>query len=238
MRQIIFKIVNAFLFLSVSAFGQTTDFSVTDLDDAYMNEIKFENTELSNRIKSFPLAVQNKNKEAGQAIRDKNYERAVLVAMQLDSIYPENPDIKNFKGKMLIKMGNSSGAIKSFDEAIKLNPKNKWFYINKASVEADNNQKEQALQTIEKLNSLFPKWSIGYNFKAALLHALGKNKEALTAYGLAMGYEPLSALIATNRGDLYLLLKDTEKAIKDYKKALAIQPGYTRAKLKLDSISN
>jgi len=37
---------------------------------------------------------------------------------------------------------------------------------------------------------------------------------------------------------LYLLLKDTEKAIKDYKKALAIQPGYTTAKLKLDSISN
>lgn len=234
MKKEFLNMLAIFLLFSLSVLGQNKE----DFDDAYIREMKVENNELSNRIKSLPLIFKQTNTQISMAIRAEDYPTALKLALKLDSLYPNNPDVKNFSGKMLAKVGNINAAIASFDKAIKLNPNNKWFYINKAGILADNDRKEEALKTIEKLNILFPKWSIGYNYKGALLHSLGKNKEALKAYSSAVNNEPKSALILSNRGDLYLYLKDNVKALDDYKKALAIQPDYSRAKLKIDSISN
>jgi len=237
MKQMFANILPLFLLFSISIFGQHINNS-EDFDNVYMQEMKSENMELSGRIKSLPANFQDINRQISIAIRAKDYLVALKLVIKMDSLYPNNSDVKNFKGKMLAKLGDENAAIQSFDKAIKLKPDNKWFYINKAGVEADNNQINEALKTIEKLNFLFPKWSIGYNLKAALLHSLGKNDEALAAYTLAINNEPKSALILVNRGDLYLYLKDNIKALDDYKKALSIQPDYSRAQLKIDSISN
>lgn len=236
MKQRFNILISVFLLSTISIFGQDT-VNLNDLDNAYMQEIRSENAALTNRINSSPQDFQKINKQVSQAVHKGNYQAALRLAFQLDSLYPGNADVKNFMGKMQAKLKDTGASIASFDEAIRLDPTNKWFYINKAGAEADNGQKEPALQTIEELILLFPKWSIGYNYKAALLHALGKDQEALAAYSTALESHPKSALIATNRGDLQLYLKDTEKALNDYKKALVIQPDYGRAKSKIATIS-
>lgn len=231
------KYVLYMLFLAKLSFGQEQKFSASDFDTAYLQEMKSENAALSSRIKTFPANVQELNKQIGQAIREKNDSKALELAIEADKIYPNNPDIKNFKGKMQAKLLDYDAAIKSFDEAIALNPKNKWFYINKATVLADNGQTQEALKITEKLNSLYPDWSIGHNIKAALLHTLNKNDEALKSYNLAVNATPKSAQILTNRADLYLVLNKKSEAISDYKAALKIQPDYSRAQEKLEAIN-
>lgn len=231
------KYVLLLFFLAKLSFGQEKKFSVSDFDTAYLQEMKSENAALSSRIKTFPANVQELNKQIGQALRGKNDSKVLELAIEADKIYPNNADIKHFKGKMQAKLSEYDAALKSFDEAITLNPKNKWFYVDKATVLADNGQTQEALKTVEKLNSLYPDWSIGHNIKAALLHTLNKNDEALKSYNLAVNAMPKSAQILTNRADLYLVLNKESEAISDYKAALKIQPDYSRAQEKLDTIS-
>lgn len=215
--------------------AQENSFAQQDFDEVYLNEIKQENSELSARIKTFTEPVRQVNSEAAQAIRSNDYGRALQLAYMLDSIDPANADIKNFKGKMLFKAKNARQAVTAFSEALKLNPKNRWFYINKAGALAETGNLKEALLTINELNRQFPNWSIGYNYKGALLHALNKNIEALAAYGTALKNEPKSALIATNLGDLQLYLNNKAAAINAYEQALAWQPDYKRAQQKLNN---
>lgn len=204
-----------------------------ELDEAYRKELQVENEALTGRISSFSTAVKELNKRASAAIRAQEYEKALEIALELERLNPDNADIKNFKGKMQLKNQQSVAAVASFGEAIRLNPDNKWFYINQATVLADNNQVDSALKVIQQLNAIYPKWSIGYNFKAALLYASGQYEEALEAYAVAINTFPKSAQIVTNRGDLYRELGKKDKASADYKKALEVEPNYTRAKDRL-----
>ena len=229
------KVLYILLLLSpVVIAAQDIGLTQQDFDDVYLNEIKEENMQLSARIKTFPDAVKEINKQAAQAIRTNDYKAALKFAYKLDSIDLNNADIKNFKGKMLAKTGDIKEAVKAFSDAVKLNPDNKWFYINKAGAQADAGMLAEALLTIQELNSRFPKWSIGYNYKGALLHALNKDKEAVDSYTTALKNKPESALIATNLGDLQLLLNNRPAAVEAYKKAISLQPDYKRAQDKLN----
>ena len=226
-----------FLLLTFQNFAQENKPVLSDLDNAYLQEIKAENSALTARIKTFPQKIQDLNKQVGQAIKNNDEAKALALAFEMDKQYPDNADIKNFIGKRQAKALDYKAALKSFDEALKINDKNKWFYVNKATLLAENNQVEEALKTIEKLNSLFPNWSIGYNLKASFLTALNQQNEALKAYELAIISEPKSAQILTNRGDLYVQLSKDKEAIADYKKALQLQSDYTRAQEKLNAIT-
>lgn len=229
--------IAVFLLLTIQMFCQEEKYAISDFDGAYLNEMKIENSELSSRIKTFPQNIQDLNKQVSQAIRDNDDSKALQIAHEMDKLYPNNADIKNFIGKRAAKALDYKTALKYFDEAIKINPKNKWFYINKASVQGEENQLQEALKTIEKLNNLYPNWSIGHNFKAGLLHSLKKDDQALKAYDLAINATPKSAQIFTNRADLLLKLHLESDAISDYKKALQIQPDYSPAKEKLNAVS-
>lgn len=224
-------------FLSLSAFAQSNKTSVPEFDNAYLNEIKAENTALTNRIKTLSKDAQELNTKIGQEIKNNENEKALQLAFELDKMVPNNADVKNFIGKRQAKALDFQKAISSFDEAIRLDPKNKWFYINKATIQAENKELDEALKTIETLINMYPNWSIGYNLKCSFLRELNQQSEALRTYELALMAEPKSAQIYTNRGDLYVELSKEKEAISDYKKALEIQPDYRRASEKLNYIS-
>lgn len=226
-----------FLIWVIQVSGQETSLATSDFDNAYIKEIKTENTALTERINAFPENIKELNKKIGQAIRDNDDSKALELAYETDKLYPNNADIKNFIGKRQSKAQDYLKAIKSFDEAIKLNSKNKWFYVNKASAQAENKQLNEALKTIETLIVLQPNWSIAYNLKASFLRELNQQSESLRAYEMALMVEPKSAQIYANRGDLYKELSKEKEAISDYKMALQIQPDYSRAQERLNMIS-
>lgn len=226
-----------FLVWAIQVSGQETSLATSDFDNAYLKEIKTENTALTERINAFPENIKDLNKQIGQAIRNNDDAKALELAYEIDKLYTNNADIKNFIGKSQAKAQDYLSAIKNFDEAIKLNGKNKWFYVNKASVQAENKQLNEALKTIETLIVLQPNWSIAYNLKASFLRELNQQSESLRAYEMALMVEPKSAQIYTNRGDLYKELSKEKEAIADYKMALQIQPDYSRAQERLNMIS-
>ena len=225
------------LLMFINGYAQGNPYGYNDLDEAYLTEMKAENARLTKRIQSQPEPFQKMNTEATYAIRNKDYALALQIALRMETAYPKNADVKNFKGKIQSKNGDASGAVQSFGDAVRLEPKNNWFYINKATAEAERGDIQTALKTINTLVAQSPDWSIGYNFKAALLHSMNKDAEALTAYNDAVKVKPESAQIFTNRGDLYLKSGQKDKAVQDYKAALAIQPDYERAQANLNEIA-
>ncbi|WP_316801818.1 tetratricopeptide repeat protein [Pedobacter nototheniae] len=223
------------LLLNVICFGQQPA-EMGKFDNAYLGEVKSENAALGERIKTFPKAVQVFNQKVAQLIRSGNYNEALNLTIEIDSLYPDLADIKNFKGKLWSRQNNLIEAVIAFNEAIKLNPENKWFYIYAATSLAQQGKHEMAIEKIDKLILKSPEWSIGYNIKAAILHDAGRHQEALQAYNKAINASPKSAQILTNRGDLYLFLNQKELALSDYQAALKLQPDYEWAKTKLDTI--
>lgn len=205
----------------------------SDLDYAYKQETSQENNELKNRISVLPNEAKTINSLIAQSIRSKEYTKAFEYTNQLDSIVPNNSDIKNFQGKLYIILNDYDSAVISFDEAIAINPINKWLYINKAGALSEKGEFENALLCVDVLIELFPNWSIGYNLKGGILQRLNRDKEALSTYKKAIQCEPKSALISTNMGDLNLKLNNKEQAILDYKNALQIQPDYQLANERL-----
>lgn len=144
--------------------------------------------------------------------------------------------VRNFLGKLQAVNGQPAAALERFDEAIKLNPDNRWFYVNKAGVQAELRDLPNALATTRALTTRYPQWSIGLNLEAALLDGLDRTAEAIQAYERAVAATPPSAQILTNQGMLLRRLGRQADARASYEAALRLQPGYSRAAAELASL--
>lgn len=224
------------IFFGNPAFAQQ-DPALAELDAAFLNEIKTENKALSERIKQLPVSAREQNAKISAALKQNQDDEALNLALELEKMLPENADVKHFIGKMYSKKNNHQQALNYFESALKIDTKNKWFYINKATTLASLEKMDEALTTTDQVIALFPEWSLGYNLKASFLHRMNQQSESLKTYELAMNATPKSAVIYCNRGDLYLELSKETEAVSDYKQALQIEPNYSRATKKLLSIA-
>ncbi|WP_332613287.1 tetratricopeptide repeat protein [Achromobacter sp. ESBL13] len=210
--------------------------SAAQLDHAYQAELRAENEALHARIQQLPPAMQTLNSRVSAALRANDPQEAQRVAEEMAKQDPRNADVRLFLGKLQAQQGNLPAAQDLFDEAIKLNPDDKWAYINKAGALAQRKDLPNALVTAQALTSRFPDWSIGYNLQAALLDGMDRQADALDAYQKAVRAKPASALILTNRGNLLRRLGRQTDARLSYEDALRIQPGYPLAQSALDEL--
>ncbi|HBL65790.1 MAG TPA: hypothetical protein DDZ58_07620 [Achromobacter sp.] len=206
------------------------------LDHAYQAELRAENEALHARVQQLPPAMQTLNSRISAALRANDPQEAQRVAEEMAKQDPRNADVRLFLGKLQAQQGNLPAAQDLFDEAIKLNPDDKWAYVNKAGAQAQRKDLPNALATAQALTSRFPDWSIGYNLQAALLDSMDRQADALEAYQKAVRAKPASALILTNQGNLLRRLGRQTDARLSYEDALRIQPGYPLAQSALDEL--
>lgn len=207
-----------------------------EFDNAYQAELAAESAALRARIQQWPAPLQEMNQQISAALRANDPARAQRIAEALSQRDPGNADVRNFLGKLQTVNGQPAAALERFDEAIGLNPDNRWFYVNKAGVQAELRDLPNALATTRILTQRYPQWSIGLNLEAALLDGLDQTEEALKAYERAVAATPPSAQILTNQGMLLRRLGRQADARVSYEAALRLQPGYSRASAELASL--
>lgn len=207
-----------------------------EFDNAYQAELAAESAALRARIQQWPAPLQEMNQQISTALRGNDPAQAQRIAEALSQRDPANADVRNFLGKLQSVNGQPAAALERFDEAIKLNPDNRWFYVNKAGVQAELRDLPNALATTRALTTRYPQWSIGLNLEAALLDGLDRTAEALQAYERAVAATPPSAQILTNQGMLLRRLGRQADARASYEAALRLQPGYSRAAAELASL--
>lgn len=210
--------------------------SAAQLDYAYQAELKADNEALRERIQRLPPALQALNEQISDALKAGDRQQAQRVAEEMATQDPRNADVRMFLGKLRAQQGDLTGAQDWFDQAIKLDPDNKWAYVNKAGAQAELSDLPNALATTQALTTRFAHWSIGYNLQASLLDAMDRPADALEAYQKAVRAQPASALILTNQGNLLRRQGRLTDARLSYEDALRVQPDYALAKSALDSL--
>lgn len=135
----------------------------------------------------------------------------------------------------LHKNGKLDDSITMYDEAIKKSPKNSEIYVNKALAQAQGNNYDAAINTLQSAALVFPKDqnipSTLKNVKEMKLNQqldkaanAYKNKDYQTAISYYLLIQPATVDTMLGVATSYQELGDKEKAIEYYKKALAIKP--------------
>jgi tetratricopeptide (TPR) repeat protein len=119
----------------------------------------------------------------------------------------------------------SSEAMEYFDTAIKLEPKNAWFQLNKGNLHYDRQEYELAATCYTKATELDPKVTLAWKNLCFTQEARGQFTQALLAIEKAIELDPTAADAWLHKGFCLSNLGRTEEAIVSYDEALKREPG-------------
>jgi len=123
------------------------------------------------------------------------------------------------------EMNAYKNAIKAITNAIKLSPKNYFFYVQRAILNFHfmmNN--EMIYADYKQVLELAPNRAIGYFGYGLYYSLIEKYEDSLTWYNKAIQIDPDDAVFYNNRACTYISLKKYKEALKDAYKALSINP--------------
>jgi tetratricopeptide (TPR) repeat protein len=133
----------------------------------------------------------------------------------------------NYRGHVYY-LKDPKRALADFNEAVRLNPTNAWFFIRRANLYLGNlglNDFDRALADFTKVIELRP--DLGYNYRAGVYVRKGDYDRAVADYDQAVRLRPKDKLLLEYRADAYLGKKDFGGAIAAYDDLIKLDP--TRA---------
>ena len=142
--------------------------------------------------------------------------------------------------KKLLNLSDYQGAIKDFDEAIRLEPQNAVAYFNRGTAylylglaDLESEKLEHALEAfVEVLANydqairLDPEYADAYGSRGASYVYLEKYELAIQDYTEAIRIEPLAAELYAARAALYDALVDPQRSIQDRETACELDKQY------------
>ncbi|MGH6878860.1 MAG: tetratricopeptide repeat protein [Rhizomicrobium sp.] len=131
--------------------------------------------------------------------------------------------------------GDFDRALADANEAIRLNPKSAEAYTMRGNAYAYKGEIERALADYAEAIRVDPKGaSDAYAFRGLAYMAKGDFAHAAAAFSESVRIDPQNMSAYFNRGRANLFAGALPQAIEDYKRAIAITPGYPYAALWLD----
>ena len=113
-------------------------------------------------------------------------------------------------------------AIKDYDEAIRLNPKDAVAYFNRGNDYYNLNKKERAIEDYDKAIRLNSQFADAYHNRGTTYCALGQSERAIKDYDQAIHLNPKDAVAYNSRGNAYKLQGKKAKAIADFEKFITL----------------
>lgn len=129
---------------------------------------------------------------------------------------------KNGLEKM--KQGNYNEAITDFNSAIKENPTNIDYYLDRGYVFQNIEQYDNALKDYNKVIEIDNSDGSGYNNRGLLKRVLKDYDGALKDMDMAISIDPKNAVHIFNRGVLKVLTDDYISAMMDFNKTIMLDP--------------
>ncbi|HIH63216.1 MAG: TPR protein [archaeon GW2011_AR13] len=133
------------------------------------------------------------------------------------------------KGSAKNNLGDDHGAIKDYDEAIRLNPENEKAWNNRGVAKNQLRRYQEAIKDYEETIRLNPENEKAWNNRGVAKYRLGRYSEAIKDYKEAIRLNPENEKAWNNRGVAKYRLGRYSEAIKDYKEAIRLNPKYTTA---------
>jgi ribosomal protein S12 methylthiotransferase accessory factor len=154
-------------------------------------------------------------------------EWAVAELKKMNEIMPQKYYIKFFLGSCYLSLNESGKALKYFEEALALDPKEQdipsiYSYIG--STLKDLERHREAITILEKAEAYDNERTDIYNLMGYCFFKLKEHEKAIQCFRKVLQLDPSSAIDYANIASNYRDMGENEKAVKYYKFALELDP--------------
>jgi len=130
----------------------------------------------------------------------------------------------NEKGVVLMKRGDYDEALKTFDEALKINPSSSLAWYNKGVVLYELERDEEAIEAYNQAIKFNPNDIDALNNKGIILGDLGKYQESIDLFNRALAIDPKYGHAWYNKGLALEEIGRKNEATEAYKQAVKYNP--------------
>jgi len=130
------------------------------------------------------------------------------------------------KARALFDQGKYEEAVHCYDQAIKIDQKNKWGLIERGIALLELMKYEEALTYFDKVIELYPKSAHAWCNKGFALNGLNKFENAAIAFDKAIEIKTKFADAWNGKGIVLANMEKYAEAIKAYTKATSIKPNF------------
>ncbi len=193
----------------------------TNLGMAYLesNKIIEAKSAFKQALSLDPFLVEAVVGMANVYIAEGKPEQALKALFEYSKKFPNEPVVQYNQALAMYEMGMYTDSIKILETFVFEFNEDAEAYNALAVVYQKNGQLEKAKENIDKAISLYPVEGVYYYNKGNILRALNKFQDAEREYSRAISFMPTMPELYINRGDIRFLLRNTEEACTDLKKA-------------------
>ncbi len=185
------------------------------------------------------FAARNTGKDSHQLFREGqtaydlgNYERAIdsyndLLAMSISSAEASVATMN--RGNAYKAKSDLDRALRDYDEAITLDPKNAGAYVDRALILTQKGHREGAMKDYNDAIRLNPQQWEAYFNRAANLREEGESTKAIADLTKVTELNPKFVGTYVNRAAVYFRQSEFDKAISDWNRAIEIDPTVVQA---------
>ena len=152
------------------------------------------------------------------------FEELVAKGKPLSKLFLNSAEIHICLGESYKKLKMNEEAIKSYQSALKIRPKNAEVYNNMGNVFYEKGDLEASISSFQKSIEIKPDYAEAYNNMGNALHDKGELKAAIESYKQATKIRPDYADAYNNMGVVFKDCGMLCDAIDSYRKTLKINP--------------
>lgn len=176
-------------------------------------------THVLNYYKNTPLPYNNR---ANHYRDQKRFDLALADYSQAIK-YKAGHGTYNSRAKLYFQKNEDEKALLDYDKAISLHPSAEY-YVNRGAAKAKLGRTEEAFEDINKGLSLDKNWKTGYLNRSILYNQKGDFQNAAADIDRYLKFDSGNADMWYEGGRCYRAIKEYERAIQYYTKAIQLKP--------------
>jgi tetratricopeptide (TPR) repeat protein len=178
------------------------------------------------------------------AFDEEDFERALALFDEILAREPGFPDVHNRRGLCLAMLGRSDEALEAFEEAVRIAPRYAEAHLNRGILLQELGRHDAARVALGQASHLDHRAGGelpgAAGNEVALAHArvgdlylaAGHPSEAARAYDRALAVRPDYLDVRARRAEALLELGKVERAVDELREVLALNSGFTGARLR------
>ncbi len=163
-------------------------------------------------------------------------EEANALALKASSLVGGDVETAYLAGNALLKKGDAAGAVRKYQEALRLDPQHVPALNGLGSAQFQQGDLDAALESFQRVVQLEPEFAPVYNNLGALRQRRNEIDLAIEHYEQAIRLNPRYSKAYNNVGVLLRKQGRLDAAAEQFRKALSIDPDFAEAHFNLGTI--